>query len=56
MEIAQETKTIITTENARKVLGEKGKRMTDKEIDGVINSLIVICDKTIDRIVNTNKI
>lgn len=56
MEDKQNLTTVITVDDARKILGEKGKKMTDKEIGSVINTLIVVCDKTINHIVNTDNI
>lgn len=56
MEDTQKPNPIVTTDYVRKILGEKGIRMTDKEIEAVINTLTVTCDKTIDHVVNTNKI
>jgi len=52
MEDKQNLTVVITVDNARKILGEKGKKMTDKEIESVINTLTVVCEKTIDRIVS----
>lgn len=42
---------IITIEHARKKLGMKGKKMTDKEIISLLTMLRSICNKTIDSVI-----
>ncbi len=44
----------ITIEQARQKLGEKGKKMTDQEIQKLLNHLYYICNKTIDYIVKNS--
>ncbi len=43
---------IITIELARKRLGKKAENMTDKQIGELVNLLRLICNKTIDSVVN----
>lgn len=38
---------LVTIEQARTVLGEKGKRMTDEQINDLLQLLRVISDKSI---------
>lgn len=42
---------MLTVKQARKKLGEKGKRLTDKEIQTILNTLYYICDKIIEDVV-----
>jgi hypothetical protein len=42
---------IITVDYARKKLGEKGKRLTDREIEGLLVTLRLLCNKVIDSVV-----
>ncbi len=45
-------KKTITIEYARKRLGKKGEKMTDKQIECVLTMLRQICNKTIDNVIN----
>lgn len=42
---------IITVEYARQKLGERGQKMTDQQIDSLLSTLRLICNKTIDAVV-----
>lgn len=42
----------ITIEDARKKLGVNAERMTDKQVNDLLNILRVICNKVIDSVVN----
>jgi hypothetical protein len=42
---------IITVEDARKKLGEKGRKMTDEEIGSLLSALRVMCNRAIDSVV-----
>lgn len=39
---------LITVKQARKRLGKKGEKMTNEEIQKLLNHLYYICNKTID--------
>jgi len=41
----------ITVEYARQKLGERGKKMTDQQVLDLLNMLRLICNKTIDAVV-----
>ncbi len=41
----------ITIEHARNKLGDRGKAMSDKEVLELLNTLRVLCSKTIDGVV-----
>lgn len=41
----------VTIEYARHKLGERGKKMTDSQINDLITTLRVLCNKTIDSVV-----
>jgi hypothetical protein len=41
----------ITTEYARQKLGERGRKMTDKEIDNLLSTLRLMCNKIIDSVI-----
>lgn len=43
---------MITIEEARKKLGKKGEKMTDKEVDRMVVWLTAFCEKIIDETVN----
>lgn len=45
------TQQIITIEYARQKLGERGKKMTDKEISNLLSTLRILCNKVIDSVV-----
>jgi hypothetical protein len=47
---------LITIEQARKKLGERGETMTDREIGNVLNTLRLLCDKTIDAVIEKDQI
>ncbi len=47
-------KCMITIGQARKKLGKKGEKMTDIEIQKLLNHLYYICNKTIDHVINFN--
>ena len=47
--LTMETK-IITVEIAREKLGKKGRKMTDKELNDLLVMLRLICNKTIDSV------
>lgn len=42
---------IITVEVARKKLGKKGERLTDKQISDILSMLRFICNKAIDGVI-----
>lgn len=42
---------LISMQEAREILGEKAKKMTDKEIDSLLAMLELICNKTIESVV-----
>jgi hypothetical protein len=42
---------IITVEYARQRLGKRGQTMTDKQVSDLLNMLRLICNKTIDAVV-----
>jgi hypothetical protein len=42
---------IITVEMARKKLGKKGERLTDKQISDILSMLRFICNKAIDGVI-----
>lgn len=42
---------MITIEDARKKLGKRGKNMTDKEVNSLLSTLRLLCNKVIDDIV-----
>lgn len=44
-------KKTITTEYAREKLGERGKRMTDQQINDLLRMLRFICNRTIDSVI-----
>ncbi len=46
----QELKEEITVEQAKKILGKAGQKMTDKEIQSLLNMLRGFCNKVIDSI------
>lgn len=41
----------ITINYAREKLGERGKKMTDQQVSDLLNMLRLICNKTIDAVV-----
>ena len=45
------TQKTITIEYAREKLGEKGEKMTDHQVSDLLNMLRLICNKTIDAVV-----
>lgn len=45
------TQKLITIEYARQKLGERGKTMTDQQVSDLLNMLRLICNKTIDAVV-----
>lgn len=47
---------LITVERARQKLGEKGKSMSDQEIQKLLNHLYYICNKTIEYVTNKNAV
>ena len=42
---------IITIEVARQRMGKKGEKLTDKQINDILNMLRLICNKAIDGVV-----
>jgi hypothetical protein len=44
----------ITVEYARKKLGKRGEKMTDKQITDLLATLRLLCSKTIDAVVEKN--
>ena len=48
--LTMETK-IITVDYARKKLGKRAKKMTDREIEKLLVTLRQLCNKTIDSVV-----
>lgn len=42
---------LITVKQARNRLGEKGKKMTDEEIQNLLNHLYYICNKVIENVI-----
>jgi len=42
---------LITIEHARKRLGKRAEKMTDKEIEDVLNMFRFICNRVIDSVV-----
>ncbi|HSW88011.1 MAG TPA: hypothetical protein VLG12_02500 [Candidatus Saccharimonadales bacterium] len=52
MESSQTLNEKITIEHARKRLGKKADNMTDKQINDILNMLRLICNKTIDAVVD----
>ncbi len=46
------TQKTITIEYARQKLGTKGKKMTDQQVSDLLNMLRLICNKTIDSIID----
>jgi len=44
-------KNTITIDSARKKLGERGKMMTDKQINDILSMLSLICNKAIDGVI-----
>ncbi|OGH20289.1 MAG: hypothetical protein A3D74_01960 [Candidatus Levybacteria bacterium RIFCSPHIGHO2_02_FULL_37_13] len=49
--LTMEAKTI-TIEYARQKLGERGRKMTDKEIENLLTTLRFLCNKAIDGVIN----
>ncbi len=47
-------KKVITIEYARQKLGERGNKMTDQQVSDLLNMLRLICNKTIDAVVEKN--
>lgn len=45
------TQKLITIEYARQKLGERGKKMTDKEIENLLSTLRGMCNKLIDSVI-----
>lgn len=41
----------ITIEYARQKLGVKGKNMTDSQINGLLTTLRLLCNRTIDSVI-----
>ena len=41
----------ITIEYARKKLGKKGEKMSDKQIQDILNMLRLLCNKSIDAVI-----
>lgn len=39
---------MVTVEEARKILGEKSKNLSDQEIESVVNFLYEVCERSID--------
>lgn len=46
---------MITVKDARKILGEKYKHLSDKDVQSMINFLYVLCERTIEQVVNKPK-
>ena len=44
----EENEKLITVKQARKRLGKKGEKMTDEEVQKLLNHLYYICNKTIE--------
>ena len=44
-------KKVITIEYARQKLGERGQKMTDKQMDDLLIFLRTLCNKTIDSVI-----
>lgn len=49
------SKRAVTVEQARQKLGEKGKNMTDKQISDILVMLRLICNKTIDSVIENKQ-
>lgn len=49
-ELTMESK-IITVDYARKKLGKRGEKLTDKEMEKLLVTLRLLCNKTIDSVV-----
>lgn len=47
---------MITTDKAKKILGEYGKKMDDKQIQSILNFLYGLCEKVIDLETQKNNI
>lgn len=47
--------TTITIDYARQKLGKKGEKMTDEQIHNLLSTLRLLCNKTIDLVVEKNK-
>ena len=41
----------VTIDYARQQLGERGQKMTDQQVSDLLNMLRLICNKTIDAVV-----
>lgn len=46
---------VITIEHARQRLGERGKLMTDQEIESLLQTLAILCNKVIDSVMEEKK-
>lgn len=44
----------ITIEIARKTLGKKAEKMTDKQVQTVLNSLYALCERVVSNIEKDN--
>lgn len=42
---------LITIDEAREILGERAKTMTDEEVNNLLNTMRLLCNKTIDAVV-----
>ena len=49
------TNKVITVEYARQKLGERGQKMTDQQVSDLLNMLRLICNKTIDAVVEKSE-
>ncbi len=49
------TQKTITIEHARQKLGERGEKMSDQQIQNLINTLRLLCNKAIDSVIEINR-
>jgi len=50
------TQKLITIEYAREKLGERGQKMTDQQVSDLLNMLRLICNKTIDAVIEKSNL
>lgn len=48
------TEKTITIEYVRQKLGKKAEKMTDKQVETLLNILRILCNKTIDSVIENN--
>ena len=51
MQVPKQSQKPITVEYARSKLGKKAENMTDKQIQDLLNTLRLLCNKTIDAVI-----